>query len=347
MKKISVLLVSFVTLLSLTACGSSKDVASIVVEEGEYIIPNEDEADSGDDYLALKVKITNESDKSIDLAQSDFSLYDEDDNKISLEDFYMSDTGIETLSYEKISAGKSKTGYIMFPVEKDAQYQLHYEPTIFELDKELAPVTLDVDTSQFEDHSEESLKAVNAYIDEVFLATTNEDYNSLVVNDRDEMVTNFDNNFGKGIKRLFYYYKVTDEAAAALAKTFREDNGKVADVSYEVATFYPDMAEIAIVPTVIDFNELEDDIEKIQEDYAENHPDEKYESRYSNADKAVVKKLPELLEKTSPVELEGYRGAFQVTLKKKDDKWEIQTKSSYSSDYDSLEEAFRGNLYKG
>lgn len=361
MRKLGLSFISLSAVFLLAACntsgdagktekenGGKSDVASITIEEGEYIIPQASEAEAaeGDGFLALKVKIKNESDKSIDLASDDFMLYDEEDNKISLEDFYMSDTGIKTLSYEKISAGKSKTGYIIFEVGKDEAYQLHYEPMIYELDKELDPVILDVNTGDYEDNSEDAVDAATAFIDEVFLATTNEDYNTLVSNDRDAQVSTFDSNFAKGIKNAFYYYKVTDEEASSLGKAFKQANGEVAEITYKIMSYFPDSAELAIKANVLSFDEMEDEIERIQEDYVDTNTEQDYDARWEGADKAVVAKLPELFKTAFPVEAESYSDAFKLVLKKKDDKWEIQTKSSYSSNYDYLEEAFRGGLYK-
>ncbi|MGL4698049.1 DUF5105 domain-containing protein [Enterococcus larvae] len=357
MRKLGLSFVSVAAVVLLAACNTGdagktekgkSDVASIAIEEGEYIIPqaSEAEASEGDGFLALKVKITNESDKSIDLASDDFMLYDEEDNKISLENFYMSETGIKTLSYEKISAGKSKTGYIIFEVGKDEAYQLHYEPTIYEIDKELDPVVLDVNTGDYEDNSEEAVNAATAYIDEVFLATTNENYNKLVSNDRDAQISAFDSNFTKGLKNAFYYYKVTDDEASSVGKAFKEANGEVAEVTYEVTSYFPDSAEIAIKAEVLLFDEMEDEMDRIEEDFVESNNDLDYEARWEGADKAVVAKLPELFKSSFPAEAESYSDSFKMVLKKKDDKWEIQTKSSYSSYYDYLEEAFRGGLYK-
>lgn len=358
MRKLGVSFVSVAAVFLLAACNTSgdagktekgkSDVASITIEEGEYIVPqaSEAEAGEGDGFLALKVKIKNETDKSIDLASDDFMLYDEDDNKIALEDFYMSDTNIKTLSYEKISGGKSKTGYIIFEVGKDEAYQLHYEPMIYELDKELDPVILDVNTGDYEDNSEDAVEAATAFVDEVFLATTNENYNKLVSNDRDELVSTFDSNFSKGIKNAFYYYKVTDEEAGSLGKAFKESNGEVAEVTYEINSYFPDSAEITIKANLLSFEELDEEVERIEEDYVDSNTDQDYEARWEGADKAVVAKLPELFKKSFPVEAESYSDGFKMVMKKKDDKWEIQTKSSYSSYYDNLEQAFRGGLYK-
>lgn len=363
MKKLGLVLLSAVAIVSLAACGgtgSSKKggedsksetkaakskIASISIDEGEYVIPQEEEVEDGEGFLALKVTIKNETDKSLDMSATDIMLYDEDDSKIESLSLYLDESKTPLLSYEKISGKKSKTGYVVFPVEKKGTYKLHFEPRIYEVEKEPKPIILDVDASKYKDHSEDAAKAVTAFVDEVFLATENEDYNKLVANDRDEAVKNFDENFNKAIKNKFYDYKVTDEEGLALAKVFREDNAKVATVKYEIASYFPDVAEVTVNMEGLSFKEMKDDMEAVNKEYYDAHRDQDYDERSKAAQKAELDKLPEIFKNTKPVSIDSYSDGFKVIIKKKEDKWEIQTKGSINY-FDNLEQAFRGDISK-
>lgn len=362
MKKVGLVFLSMVAIVSLAACGgngsakkggddsktekkaSKSKIASISIDEGEYVVPKKEDAEDGEGFLALKVTIKNETDKSLDMSANDIMLYDEDDSKIEALTLYLDDSKTPLLAYEKISGKKSKTGYIVFPVEKKDQYKLHFEPRIYDGEKEPKPIILDVDASEYKDHSEDATKAATAFIDEVFLATENKEYNKLVANDRDEAVKNFDENFNKALKKQFYTYKVTDEEGLALAKVFREDNAKVATVEYEIASYFPDVAEVTVNLEGLSFEEMEDDRETVNKEYIESHADQDYSDRSKAAQKAELDKLPEIFKNSKPVSIEDYDN-FKVVMKKKDDKWEIQTKDSLSY-FDSLEQAFRGNIHK-
>lgn len=363
MKKLGLVFLSAVAIISLAACGGTgsakksgddsktekkaakSKIASITIDEGEYVLPKEEEAEDGEGFLALKVTIKNETDKSLDMSATDIMLYDEDDSKIESLSLYLDESKTPLLAYEKISGKKSKTGYVVFPVEKKAKYKLHFEPRIYEVEKEPKPIILDVDASEYKDHSEDAEKAVTAFVDEVFLATENEDYNKLVANDRDASVKNFDENFNKAIKKKFYDYKVTDEEGLALAKVFREDNAKIATVNYELASYFPDVAEVTVNVEGLSFKEMKDEMEAVNKEYYESHRDQEYDERSKAAQKAELDKLPEIFKNTKPVSIDSYGDGFKVIIKKKEDKWEIQTKGSINY-FDNLEQAFRGDMSK-
>ena len=363
MKKVGLIVLSTVAIISLAACGgassekkdgadsktekkvSKSKIASISIDEGEYVLPKDEDADDGEGFLALKVTIKNETGKSLDLSATDIMLYDEDDSKIEAMNLFLDDSKTKILSYEKISAKKSKTGYIVFPVDKKAEYKLHFEPRFYDEDKQPKPIVLDVNTSEYKDHSEDATKAVAAFVDEVFLTTENKDYNKLVVNDRDEAVKNFDEDFNKALKNKYYDYKVTDEEGLAIAKVFREDNAKVATVEYEVASYFPDVAEVTVKMEGLSFKEMKDDLEAVNKEYYETHGDQDFSEKSKAAQKAEVDKLPEIFKNTKPVSIDGYDDGFKVKLKKKDDKWEIQTKGSLNY-FDNFEQAFRGDMSK-
>lgn len=360
MKKLGVMILSGIAIFSLVACNTKgaetksekntgkSDLVSMKIDSGEYIVPQDEEATDSEGYLALNVTLTNETDKALDISSSDLMLYDEDDSKIeSLRTYADEISKTSMLGFEKISAKKSKTGYIVFPVDKKAEYKLHFEPTVYDSDKEVKPIILDLDTSKYKDHSEDAIKAATAYIDEVFLAKENKEYDTMIVNDKEEAITTYDQNFTKGIKKQFYSYKPTDAEGISLAKVFRENAGKVNNVTYKISYFYPDSAVILVNVEGVTYKEMRDAVKDAEDQFKEANPDRRdYEQMQKDTEKAGFTKLPEIIAVTKPTSIDGYGDGFKMNLKKNDDdKWEVLT-SGTGVNYDYLEQAFRADLSK-
>ena len=74
---------------------------------------------------------------------------------------------------DSLSKGKSVAGYVVYEVDKDAKYELHFAPSFYEDVKENAKenndVAIKVDPSKYEDHIDEAKEAMKKYVDAVFL----------------------------------------------------------------------------------------------------------------------------------------------------------------------------------
>ena len=78
------------------------------------------------------------------------------------------------MSYgDTLSKGKSVVGYIVYEVDKDSKYELHFAPSFYDDVKENKKgkndVAIKVDPSQYEDTIDEAKEAMKNYVDAVYL----------------------------------------------------------------------------------------------------------------------------------------------------------------------------------
>ena len=170
------------TALALVACGNSKKASDngtasnsnfeVSVKDGMYVLPKDE--DSNSHYLALQVEIKNNRDKQFSFTSHDITLYNEKDEKVEPIQIHESDSKTKFMSYgDSISKGKSVAGYVVYEVDKDAKYELHFAPTFYDDVKENKKgkndVAIKVDPSQYEDTIEEAKEAMKKYVDAVYL----------------------------------------------------------------------------------------------------------------------------------------------------------------------------------
>ena len=170
------------TALALVACGNSKKASDngtasnsnfeVSVKDGMYVLPKDE--DSNSHYLALQVEIKNNRDKQFSFTSHDITLYNEKDEKVEPINIYESDSKTKFMSYgDSISKGKSVAGYVVYEVDKDAKYELHFAPSFYDDVKENQKgkndVAIKVDPSQYEDNIDEAKEAMKKYVDAVYL----------------------------------------------------------------------------------------------------------------------------------------------------------------------------------
>ena len=102
------------------------------------------------------------------------NLYNEKDEKVEPIQIYESDSKTKFMSYgDSISKGKSVAGYVVYEVDKDAKYELHFAPSFYDDVKENQKgkndVAIKVDPSQYEDNIDEAKEAMKKYVDAVYL----------------------------------------------------------------------------------------------------------------------------------------------------------------------------------
>lgn len=174
------------TALALVACGNSKKASDngtasnsnfeVSVKDGMYVLPKDE--DSNSHYLALQVEIKNNRDKQFSFTSHDITLYNEKDEKVEPIQIYESDSKTKFMSYgDSISKGKSVAGYVVYEVDKDAKYELHFAPSFYDDVKENQKgkndVAIKVDPSQYEDTIDEAKEAMKKYVDAVYLEGEN------------------------------------------------------------------------------------------------------------------------------------------------------------------------------
>ena len=170
------------TALALVACGNSKKASDngtasnsnfeVSVKDGMYVLPKDE--DSNSHYLALQVEIRNNRDKQFSFTSQDIALYNEKDEKVEPIQIYESDSKTKFMSYgDSLSKGKSVAGYVVYEVNKDAKYELHFAPSFYDDVKENKKgkndVAIKVDPSQYEDTIDEAKEAMKNYVDAVYL----------------------------------------------------------------------------------------------------------------------------------------------------------------------------------
>ena len=170
------------TALALVACGNSKKASNngtasnsnfeVSVKDGMYVLPKDE--DSSSHYLALQVEIKNNRDKQFSFTSHDITLYNEKDEKVEPIQIYESDSKTKFMSYgDSLSKGKSVAGYVVYEVDKDAKYELHFAPSFYDDVKENKKgkndVAIKVDPSQYEDTIDEAKEAMKKYVDAVYL----------------------------------------------------------------------------------------------------------------------------------------------------------------------------------
>ena len=170
------------TALALVACGNSKKASDngtasnsnfeVSVKDGMYVLPKDE--DSNSHYLALQVEIKNNRDKQFSFTSQDIALYNEKDEKVEPIQIYESESKTKFMSYgDSLSKGKSVAGYVVYEVDKDAKYELHFAPSFYDDVKENKKgkndVAIKVDPSQYEDTIDEAKEAMKKYVDAVYL----------------------------------------------------------------------------------------------------------------------------------------------------------------------------------
>lgn len=180
MKKILKYSSVLLSILTLAACASSNQSSEgkgssskfeVNVKEGMYILPRDEDAD--EKYLALKVEVKNKGNKKITFSANDVTLYNADDEKIAPVNVYDSKTKMKFIEYgEKVSKGKSASGYVVYEVDPDEEYNLRFAPSLYDDLDPVDPkdeVSLKVDPSKYEDPTSEATEIMKEYINAVYL----------------------------------------------------------------------------------------------------------------------------------------------------------------------------------
>lgn len=355
---------------------ASKD-ASIEIEEGSYVIPEGKTPKEEEGYLALSVTIKNNTEDKMSISPDDIALYDQDDNKISSEMVYDSKNKFKTLDYSTLSGGKTLTGYVVFEVERDAEYELHYQPVLNDYSEDLDEIEMKIDAADYQDISEEISNLVQGYTETVFMGMAADGKTSdsesaeeqketktsdkkarksaakkaklSLENDLDEERENFDDAFFKAFKKEFSYYEPSDEELNKAIAAYQTANQEKANVTYTVEEMFPNSAIVAVNPETIHIEDV--DMDAIINDFVEKNRDTydtyDYEVIYGDAEKYLLEQMGSKFSETDISEPEYMSGnGFQILLTRKDDQWEIDSSNSNSNyQFKSIKEAFMGDLY--
>ena len=379
------------TALALVACGNSKKASDngtasnsnfeVSVKDGMYVLPKDE--DSNSHYLALQVEIKNNRDKQFSFTSQDIALYNEKDEKVEPIQIYESDSKTKFMSYgDSLSKGKSVAGYVVYEVDKDAKYELHFAPSFYDDVKENKKgkndVAIKVDPSQYEDTIDEAKEAMKKYVDAVYLdgentggasnvSFTNDKSQIVALEDKksddkksddkkssndSDLITNdvkadreeFIKKFIESFGKGFYNYKPSDSELRTFVEAYIKANAKRAKVDYKVKTYLPDYAVIYVRPETIDLNNL--NVHELSRKFYEENKG-KY-SNYSEAMKAgekyILENAPSQFDST-PLDTSDnmQKEGYEIKMTKKDGKWTIDT-SSKNYNLKDMARTFRGGI---
>ena len=83
--------------------------------------------DADGQFVIIKLEMTNTGDESLDLSSRPFTLVDSQDREFEVDTMAMGYTE-NSIVFEQLNPGLSKTGVIVFDVNPDGEYDLHIAP---------------------------------------------------------------------------------------------------------------------------------------------------------------------------------------------------------------------------
>lgn len=341
-----------------TACGGSQSAstndkkevsskeATVKVDSGTYVLQEGDSVNDGEGYLALDVSIKNNTKDPINIIQDDLNLYDKEGNKVANKNIYSTESDFQTLQMENLSGGKSTKGYVIFKVDKDKKYELHYAPMITDSEKKEKDIVVDVNTKDFKDSSDQVKKATEEYLNKVFLGKETDKKSELLSNDLVKEHNEFNQKFSEELKNNFDSYVPSDDEVKTLITKFEEVNQKKAEINYEVKALFPNKAVITVKPTVLSFDDV--DASSIVETFVEQNEGkyEDYDKAVQDSEKYLIQQLPTKFDQTTPRQPQYMpKDGYKLILTKEKDKWKIDTASSSDNyQFDDLKSIFMGGL---
>jgi hypothetical protein len=360
-KKLGMIALALTSVLLVTACGAKNDDKkatkddtktskaaqtkglSVSVENGYYALSSKKGSSDEVQYIALEIKVKNTSDSKMYLSEENFALYEKgDDHKIKPErtyEFAPSYDDRDTL-FTELSSDKSTTGTLIFEVKKGKSYHLAVSKTSVDLGKNDKDVEIPIDLKKYEKTKStftEAEDALAAYIDVVFLNQSNADYDKLVATNKDEAMAEAKKLFVKAFKDSYMDFRPSDEQANTAFNQFREVQAKRS--SYKVTTvgFYQGQAVVNVKMEALS----QSNIYKLSSDYQMAYLDATEDFDYKKAEEDAFNKYKEILEKS---DLSESNDDVNISITKKDDKWEIKMKNLGEFQNDELLRCYTGEV---
>lgn len=348
-------------LLLLTACsgGETKKAADkkpdtaqnfkveLSIDGGEYIIPDGETVDDETGFLALNIKLKNKSDEKLEISSADFSLYGEDGEKVSSEHVYDSKGNFKVMSSESLSEDKSFTEPLVFEVDKDAKYELHYKPTYYSEDEKDEGVELKLDTKKYTDKTKAVEELVSQYVTTVFYDSDDKEETKLKLsNDLTQERKAFKEDGINLLKKGFTNYDASNEEVGKIITQIQASNREKAQVTYRFKEFFPETAAIYVRPEVVLLRKADKDaiVKQFVDENKGKYSD--YASAQRDAEKYLIQELPTRIKEVAidtPADMNGE--GYRIDLEKKDGKWEINSANeSQNYTFKSLKSSFRGGL---
>lgn len=335
-------------LKKMESTGKNEEVATepglaMSVEGGTYILPFDKKIDDGTKYLCLFVKIQNITGEEIDISSSDFTLHDENGEKVSAEFVIGTDEIFESLGFETLKNKNYLAAPIVFPVNTEKKYELHYLPSIFYDENE--SINMKIDLKEFSDNTTTITEQVEQYVQAVFLGS-NEIEESKLMNDLKKEKEAFKKESMNVLKKNFREYEPTKKELRETISKLQEINrakGKFSIVLTELNTV---CATVYIKPATVmisDLNKME-----IENQYITENGDkyEDYKEANREGEKYFLQELnKKISEKPITTDKDMREEGFELDLENVAGKWKVLSEEKdRNDDFDYLAKAFRGGL---
>lgn len=386
--KIGLGLLTLTSVLVLGACGGAssngKDTATakngleVKVIDGEYITSKDLSASSSSKgFLALEVKLTNNGDKSITYGQDNFTLTSkEDEEGLEVKNVYDSLDHFKTISYGKISKGRSKTGYVVYEVDKkEKKYQLLVDASA--IGEEGEEIKVPVNATKYPDNTEKIKELAKTFVTQTFLdgsatvdgsdaeaasttggaqveflakkKSSKKDKEWKLANKAEEDRSAYMKAFVESAKSGWSYYQPSDSDAQKFAQQYITANSKRAQIECTVIDYLPTSAKVAIKPSIINFNDL--DTDSLKNEYINKHKGDSfsdYDALYKDAEKYIFDNVHTRYDSAKIATPEYMDGeGYEINLTKDVDtgEWTVDTSDQTGNyDYKQLVQAFIGGL---
>lgn len=314
---------------------ASNGQVEVKIKEGQFILPSNGAADSK--YLALSLEIKNKTDEKIMISSSDIGFYDSEGEKIQPVGVYDDAENFKILKYEDLAKGKTLSGYLVFKVEKDKKYELHYEKKTYDADEKTEEIKLNVDPSSYPDQIEDSKKLASDYLNAVFLggdakskdkAKSSKGKEDFVLGGNLEQDKNdFRAAFAEDFKRKLHDYPFTDKEVNTFIDAYVENNAKRSEISYTVAQYMPNEIVIKIKPRTVSLSKT---ILNYSKEFSDKHRSEyaNLSEFYKAQDKNYADDMMAGLDSRPLLTPER---DYQLKFVKTDGKWVLERDFSYES----------------
>lgn len=228
----------------------------------------------------------------------------------------------------------------MFEVKKGKTYQLAVSKTSLSVTQKAEDVEIPVDLKKYDKTKSDFTQAEDAlaaYIDVVFLNKTNDAYDKLVSTNKDEAIETAKKAFVKDFKDSFMDFRPSDEQASAAYNQFREVQAKRSSYKLTTVGFYDSKALVNVKLEALSRN----NIRKIVSDYETAYLDATDDYDYKKAEEDAFNKYKEILDKSDLVESSD---KLNISMTKKDGKWDIKMKNVDGSQNEYLLESYIGHV---
>lgn len=333
-------------LTALAGCGE-KESANVKISNGVYVEDSNHHGEGDERYLALKVDVKNTSNEKLSISPQNFQLKLKD-KTLAPQDLYIDD--MKTLNYSDLGKEASENGYLFFKVKKGENYELVFKPQSAddEDNEKLKETVVKVETSDYKDPGQEAKNAAKQFVNAVFFNNKKDIEKNNLANNLEEENKNYKTLFIDGLKS-FLGDGVSQKQKEKIFDIYQKDGEKRDKISYKVLKSDENSATIEVVAETVNIEDFTNDEElqdKLKNDFLKKHKKDIKKMDYNDL---VVKinqyasdVLPKYIEnaEVSTKDSDGYR----LTLKKKDEKWEIVTKGSDSYGYTNLVNQFLGGV---